>query len=185
MMIGSRPSRRGGDSDISALRAIPWVFAWTQNRIILPGWYGLGSGLDAAQAEFGLDLLQQMAARWPFFRALLDDAGMVMAKADLDIGARYAELAAPDAAGVYPGIVDEFERTRAAVLGVRGHDTLLQDDAVLQRNIRLRNPYVDPMSLLQVDLLRRWRADGRGDDELFTALLATVNGIAQGLQNTG
>lgn len=185
MMIGSRPSRRGGDGDVRALRAIPWVFAWTQNRIILPGWYGLGSGLEAAQSQFGVGLLQRMAVEWPFFRALLDDASMVMAKADLDIGKRYAELAATDAAEVYPDIVAEFERTRAAVLGARGHDTLLQDDSVLRRNIRLRNPYVDPMSLLQVDLLRRWRADGRRDDELFTALLATVNGIAQGLQNTG
>lgn len=185
MMIGSRPSRRGGDGDVRALRAIPWVFAWTQNRIILPGWYGLGSGLEAAREEFGLDVLQQMAAKWPFFRALLDDAGMVMAKADLDIGARYAELAEPGAAEVYPDIVAEFERTRVAVLGARGHETLLQDDAVLRRNIRLRNPYVDPMSLLQVDLLRRWRAEGRRDDGMFTALLATVNGIAQGLQNTG
>lgn len=185
MMIGSRPSRRGVGGDISALRAIPWVFAWTQSRVILPGWYGLGSGLAAAREEFGAGLLQEMAAEWPFFRALLDDAGMVMAKADLDIGTRYAELAEPGAAGIYPEIVAEFERTRTAVLDARGHRELLQDDAVLQRNIRLRNPYVDPMSLLQVDLLRRWRSGDRQDDELFTALLATVNGIAQGLQNTG
>jgi phosphoenolpyruvate carboxylase len=185
MMIGSRPSRRAADGDVRSLRAIPWVFAWTQNRAVLPGWFGLGTGLDAAEARFGAATLAQMCAEWPFFRSLLDDAAMVLAKSDISIAARYADLAEPAVRGVFGTIADEFERTRVAVLRVQGDDELLASEPVLQRSIRLRNPYVDPMSLLQIDLLDRWRATGREDEALFEALLASVNGIAQGLQNTG
>ena len=110
---------------------------------------------------------------------------MVLAKADLGIAERYARLAGPLGDRFFPHIRDEFERTRRAVLEIGGKNGLLERDETLQRSIRLRNPYVDPMSLLQVDLLERWRATGRQDDEIFRALLATVNGIAQGLQNTG
>jgi len=185
MMIGSRPSRRASGGDVRALRAIPWVFAWTQSRIILPGWYGLGTGLESARRVHGGELLAEMRQQWPFFRALLDDAGMVLAKADMDIAGRYAELADHEVRGVFDIITAEFARTRDNLLSVSANVTMLEDDPVLQRSIRLRNPYVDPISLLQVDLLRRWRQDGSEDPMLFEALLASVNGIAQGLQNTG
>ena len=183
--IGSRPAARRSRRGLENLRAIPWVFAWTQSRHILPGWYGLGSGLEAAVAESGRDAVAEMAREWPFLSALLDDVEMVLAKTDLGIAERYAELAGPAAAEIFPRIRAELDRTVAWVLDLQGHGELLDEDPVLQRSIRLRNPYVDPMSLLQVDLLRRWRASERRDEELFRALLATVQGIARGLKNTG
>ena len=122
---------------------------------------------------------------WPFVRALINDVETVLATADLSIAARYAALAGPVAESVFPLIRAEFERTQSWVLRLKGTGALLDEDPALQRSIRLRNPYVDPMSLVQVELLARWRAAGRPDDDLFGALLATVRGIAQGLQNTG
>ncbi len=185
MTIGSRPSSRRARLGIENLRAIPWVFAWTQSRHILPGWYGLGSGLEFAVDRHGRDVVAEMVSEWPFLRALLDDASMVLAKADLLIAGRYSELAKPETATLFEVVRAEFERTVGHVLALKGQDALLDDDPKLQRSIRLRNPYVDPMSLLQIDLLRRWRATDRKDDSLFEALLATVQGIARGLQNTG
>lgn len=185
MMIGSRPARRKATADPGSLRAIPWVFAWTQSRLILPGWYGLGTGLAAAADAHGEKLLRAMLEEWPFFRTLVDDAEMVLAKADLRIASRYAALAPPEARPLFEELATEFRRTREAVLRLKDNAELLDDDPVLQRTIRLRNPYVDPMSLLQVDLLGRWRASDCSDEALFDALLASVNGIAQGLQNTG
>ncbi len=185
MRIGSRPASRRSGRGIEDLRAIPWVFAWTQSRHLLPGWFGLGTALAAAAARHGTGRLEEMAAEWPFFRNLLEDAEMVLAKADLPIAARYAELAGAAGERVFPRIRSEYDRTAAAVLGITGSRELLDRDPALQRSIRLRNPYVDPMSLLQVDLLRRWRDAGRADDELLRALLVTVHGIARGLQNTG
>ncbi len=183
--IGSRPASRRSRRGLENLRAIPWVFAWTQSRHILPGWYGLGSGLEAAIAEGGREAVAEMARQWPYLSALLDDVEMVLAKTDLEIAERYAALAGPAAEEVFPRIRAELDRTVAAVLDLQGRGELLDADPVLQRSIRLRNPYVDPMSLLQVDLLRRWRATERRDEELFRALLATVQGIARGLKNTG
>ena len=130
-----------------------------------------------------------MAAQWQFFGNLLADAEMVLAKADMPIAAHYAELANEDGRGFgeefYPRILQEYERTAQAVCMLRGSKMLLDSEPVLQRAIRLRNPYVDPMSLLQVDYLRRWRASDRTDPELELALMTTVRGIAQGMQNTG
>jgi len=183
--IGSRPASRRSGAGLENLRAIPWVFAWTQSRHLLPGWFGVGSGLAAAAAAHGDDVLADMAQRWPFFANLLADVEMVLAKADLDIARRYADLAADHADGVWPVIAAEFERTRDAVLRTQGHTELLAREPLLARSIRLRNPYVDPMSLLQVDLLRRWRASGREDRQLERALFTTVRGIARGLQSTG
>jgi phosphoenolpyruvate carboxylase len=185
MPMGSRPPSRRSGSGIEQLRAIPWVFAWTQNRSVLPGWFGLGSALERAVARHGQDTVAEMIGRWPFVKALVDDVEMVLAKADIGIAARYARLAGKLESAFFPTIKAEFDRTVALVLRLKGTTTLLDEDPVVQRAIRLRNPYVDPMSLLQVDLLGRWRAGGRADDELFGALLATVRGIAQGLQNTG
>jgi phosphoenolpyruvate carboxylase len=185
MRIGSRPASRRSGGGIESLRAIPWVFAWTQSRLILPGWYGLGSGLTAALERHGEETLGEMAAGWPFFANLLDDAEMVLAKADLAVAERYAALAGEVGRRLFPEIRAEFERTVEAVLRLKGTTALLDQDPTLERSIRLRNPYVDPMSLLQVDLLRRWREGERRDEALLRALVATVHGIAQGLQNTG
>ncbi|MEM7584182.1 MAG: phosphoenolpyruvate carboxylase [Acidobacteriota bacterium] len=185
MLIGSRPSARRSRAGIENLRAIPWVFAWTQSRHILPGWYGLGSGLENAVTSHGQQRVAEMVRDWPFLRAMISDVEMVLAKADLPIAARYAELAGEPGAEIFARICDEYQRTTELVRGLAGIETLLDGDPNLQRSIRLRNPYVDPMSLLQVDLLRRWRASERTDDSLLRALISTVHGIAQGLQNTG
>jgi phosphoenolpyruvate carboxylase len=185
MPIGSRPPARRAGSGIEQLRAIPWVFAWTQSRHVLPGWYGLGTALERTVDRHGEALVAEMLRDWPFLKALVDDVEMVLAKADMGIAARYARLAGPLEPSYFPRIRAEFERTAAWVLRLKGTAALLDDDPALQRSIRLRNPYVDPMSLLQVELLSRWRAAGRPDDDLLEALLATVRGIAQGLQNTG
>jgi len=185
MPMGSRPPSRRSGSGIEQLRAIPWVFAWMQNRNVLPGWFGLGTALERAVSRHGEDTVAEMIRHWPFVKALVDDVEMVLAKADIGIAARYARLAGPLEPVFFPVIEAEFARTVALVLRLKGTTALLDEDPVVQRAIRLRNPYVDPMSLLQVDLLARWRAAGRADNELFEALLATVRGIAQGLQNTG
>ncbi len=184
MTLGSRPSRRGSGS-IDNLRAIPWVFAWTQNRAGITGWYGVGSALEQAAAEVGEDVLRAMAHSWPFFRTMLDDVEMVMAKSDLAIAALFSQLAGPLHEKMFPLIEAEFARAEHWILRLKDTDLVLAEDPRLALSIRLRNPYVDPMSLIQVDLLARWRASDRSDDALFSALIATVNGIAQGLQNTG
>ena len=192
MEIGSRPASRPGaggadepSGEIERLRAIPWVFAWTQSRHLLPGWYGLGTALDRAAERHGAEVLGEMIREWPFLRALIDDVEMVLATADLTIAARYACLAGELGEHYFPLIRAEFDRTVAQVLALKHENALLDSDPALQRSILLRNPYVDPMSLLQIDLLERWRAEGRPNNEVFRALLASVRGIAQGLQSTG
>ncbi len=189
MAIGSRPASREDAEQsrgmIEQLRAIPWVFAWTQSRHLLPGWYGLGTALDRAAERYGTAALEEMAHDWPFLRTLIDDVEIVLGVADLSIAARYARLAGTHGDRYFPLIRAEFDRTAARVLALKREQALLDSDPALQRSIRLRNPYVDPMSLLQVDVLERWRAAGRPDDDLFRALMASVRGIAQGLQSTG
>jgi phosphoenolpyruvate carboxylase len=167
------------------LRAIPWVFAWTQSRHILPGWFGFGSGLAAAIEQFDDAAFRDMFREWYFMRALTSDAEMVLAKADIGIARIYSQLAGDLHEEFFPLIEQEFNLTRDLILRYSGNETLLEGDLTLQRAIMLRNPYVDPMSLMQVDLLKRWRESNCDDEELFQALLASVNGIAQGLQNTG
>lgn len=185
--ISSRPPKRaaGEQAGISSLRAIPWVFSWSQNRAGLTAWYGVGTALAQGIERFGEEQLATMAREWPFFATLVDDVEMVLAKSDLDVFERYSELAGDLHASMYPLIRDEFERCRDAILRIKGEDSLLARDYRLALSIRLRNPYVDPISLLQVDLLRRWRQGGREDTSLFEALAATVNGISAGVQNTG
>ncbi|WP_291220253.1 phosphoenolpyruvate carboxylase [Dokdonella sp.] len=185
LRIGSRPSRRGGEGGIERLRAIPWVFAWSQNRAGLTAWYGVGSGIAAAIARCGRDTLAEMTRDWPFFAQLVDDVEMVLAKSDLGIFERYSQLAGELHAPFFATLRDEFERTRTAILDLKNESELLAGDLRLRQSIRLRNPYVDPISLLQVDLLRRWRTAGRDDDDLLRALITTVNGISAGIQNTG
>jgi phosphoenolpyruvate carboxylase len=185
MALGSRPSRRRSMRGVEDLRAIPWVFAWTQCRSIITGWYGLGSALEQAAAQHGEVVLVEMARDWSFFANLLDDVEMVLAKCDLDIAEAFSKLSGSLHDTFFTLIRDEFERTRRWVLRLKDSGELLRDDPRLSLSIRLRNPYVDPMSLLQVDLLQRWRATDREDERLLRALVACVNGVAQGLQNTG
>jgi phosphoenolpyruvate carboxylase len=185
MRIGSRPASRRGGEGVEDLRAIPWVFAWTQTRLMLPGWYGLGSGLAAAGKQFDDAAFREMFREWYFMRALTADAEMVLAKADIGIARQYSELAGELHEKFFPNIEKEFQLTCELILDYSEHEALLDGDVTLQRAIMLRNPYVDPMSLMQVDMLERWRKTNYEDQDLFSALLASVNGIAQGLQNTG
>jgi phosphoenolpyruvate carboxylase len=183
--IGSRPASRRSGGGIESLRAIPWVFSWMQNRHLLPGWYGVGRGLEAALAAHGEATLRDMAQEWPFFTNLLADVEMALAKSDMGIAGRYARLAGEVGARLFPGIRAEHERTAGLICRLLGTGEILEHEPVLQRSIRLRNPYVDPISVLQVDLLERWRAEDRSDADLEAALKVTVRGIARGMQNTG
>ncbi|MHB1272868.1 MAG: phosphoenolpyruvate carboxylase [Rhodanobacter sp.] len=185
MTLGSRPSSRRSMRGVQDLRAIPWVFAWTQCRSILPGWYGLGGALEQGTREFGEAALIEMANDWLFFSNLLDDVEMVLAKCDLDIAEAFSKLSGPLHDEMFGMIRDEFARTRHWLLRLKGNAALLQDAPRLAASISLRNPYVDPMSLLQVDLLQRWRAGDCQDNAVLQALVACVNGVSQGLQNTG
>jgi len=183
--IGSRPASRRSGEGIENLRAIPWVFSWAQIRVGFPGVFGFGSALQQARERFGLERLRALLARQIFFRALVNDVEMVLAKSDLGLGRRYAALATPADRRFFDLIGAEFGRATDGILELKGQQHLLDDQRVLQRNIRLRNPYVDPLHLLQIDLLRRWRAGDRQDNDLLEALKATVKGIALGIQNTG
>lgn len=188
--IASRPARRQATDRIEDLRAIPWSFAWTQTRINLPGWYGLGAALQgwAGDEPERWQRLRDMYREWPFFRAMIDNAQMALRKADMHIAPLYNRLAAPQiAAVVFPRLQAEYERTVAAVLRVTGYDDLLADEPWLQRSIRLRNPYIDPLNYAQVALLRRLRAAGETDpdERLQRTVWMTINGIAAGLRNTG
>ena len=185
MHIGSRPAFRSVGTGIDALRTIPWVFAWTQSRHMLPGWFGVGSGLAVAIERHGKSVLGDMLADWPFFGRLLDDVEAMLARTDLRIAAHYDARGAGLCDGHADVIRGEFALTVRLVLELRGTAALLDGQPTLQRAIRLRNPYVDPMHLMQVDLLQRWRATERRDEALFGALRATISGIAQGFQATG
>ncbi|HEU4713217.1 MAG TPA: phosphoenolpyruvate carboxylase [Pyrinomonadaceae bacterium] len=184
MRIGSRPTRRSDQRSLRNLRAIPWVFGWMQSRHVLPAWFGVGFALERF-AEMNAVLLGELM-KFPFFSELIANVEMGLAKADLSIARLYAGLVSD--AGlrerVFAMLSEEFERTKALVLRLTGQSTLLEKNPVLARSIRLRNPYVDPLSLIQVELLRRKRG-GEDNDDLNYALAATINGIAAGLRNTG
>jgi phosphoenolpyruvate carboxylase len=185
MQIGARPAARDNDESIESLLSIPWVFAWTQSRCMLPGWFGVGFGLAAAEREHGAAILREMWQEWPFFTSLVNDTEATLARADLAIAGWYDELV-PDEERRHLGpIREEFERTRQSVLAIKGADELLAGNATLLRSITLRNPYIDPMHLMQVDLLRRWRAVDREDRALYDALVASIGGITQGLLGAG
>ncbi|MGC4105544.1 MAG: phosphoenolpyruvate carboxylase [Thermomicrobiales bacterium] len=186
LQLGSRPAKRTASNRIQDLRAIPWVFSWTQARIILPGWYGLGSALVYGEEQFGLDLLQQMEQGWIFFRATLSNAELALAKADLDIAELYVRLVADDEIRhrIWSQLKTEYELTERMILKVTKQERLLDREPVLQRSIDRRNPYVDPLSFIQVELLKRLRVDPENDEIVETLHLA-VNGIAGGLKNTG
>ncbi|MGB6194268.1 MAG: phosphoenolpyruvate carboxylase [Terracidiphilus sp.] len=186
-MIGSRPSRRKTSTQIADLRAIPWVFGWTQSRLLVPAWFGVGFALGEYMERPGaLELLQTMAREFPLFIDLVRNVEMALGKADLGTAKQYSTLV-EDAMlreRVYDMIVAEFHRTVRTVLAVTGQKELLEKNQVLARSIRLRNPYVDPMHLIQVDMLRRKRA-GENTPEVNRAIAATISGISAGLRNTG
>lgn len=185
LTIGSRPAARRSGEGIGNLRAIPWVFSWAQTRIGFPGVFGMGAALQQAVADFGIGALRTLLVDWRFFQALVEDVEMVLAKSELDIGRRYASLAAHSQADLFAPIEEEFRLATYWILELKQSAQLLDDQRTLQRNIRLRNPYVDPLHLLQIDLLRRWRQGGRQDEDLLKSLMSTVNGISLGIQNTG
>jgi phosphoenolpyruvate carboxylase len=186
--IGSRPARRSQSRKLEDLRAIPWVFGWMQSRHALPAWFGVGHALEsfASQGASAERQLREMMSRFPLFSDIIRNVELAIAKADIAIARLYASLVR-DAAlreRVWKIIVEEFERTQRMLLAVKQQERLLEKNPVLSRSIKLRNPYVDAMSLIQVELLRRKQA-GDNSDELNYALGATINGIAAGLHNTG
>jgi phosphoenolpyruvate carboxylase len=184
--IGSRPSRRpGGRAGVESLRAIPWQFAWTQTRLLLASWLGVDAAIGETLARGDGDALRKMYREWPFFRSALDLIEMVLAKADGRIAAQYdRELVPADLQALGDDLRARLQRSIEAVLSVTGHPELVGDNPVLRRSINVRNPYVDPINLVQVELLRRSRS-GQADETLERALLVTMNGIAAGLRNTG
>jgi phosphoenolpyruvate carboxylase len=200
LRIGSRPASRRNSNRIEDLRAIPWVFSWMQSRHTLPGWYGLGTGIEAflqpadqddnpQQYAERLALLRTMFRQWPFFQVLLDNAQMMLAKADMHIASRYASLVPDQAVAreVFGIIQAEYERTVRLICLVAECDELLDNVPALKESIRGRNLYIDPLNYLQVELLGRFRATPEGPqrDAIESAILLSLNGIAAGLKNTG
>jgi phosphoenolpyruvate carboxylase len=192
LKLGSRPAFRKATRTMEDLRAIPWVFSWMQSRWNFPGWFGLGTGLQAAlrRGPAGLKLLRTMHAEWPFFRSLIGNAELTMRKADMGIGALYASLVEDRRIRlrIQRVLHAEFRRTEAAILAIAGEQRLLQGDPVLLKSVELRNPYVDPLNYLQVELLRRLRSvpsDAEEVPALRRVIELTVSGISGGLKNTG
>jgi phosphoenolpyruvate carboxylase len=191
--LGSRPAKRGGKKSMADLRAIPWVFGWMQSRQLVPAFFGVGHALDRFVKENpnGLALLQAMARDFPLFLDIVRNVEMALAKADFGIARLYASLVEDEALRdrVFATLEAEFNLTHRMILEITQQTTLLENNPVLERSIRLRNPYVDPMSLIQVELIRRKRAaiaEGKPDSaELNRAISATINGISAGLRNTG
>ena len=189
LKIGSRPSKRGKSTSLDQLRAIPWVFSWMQCRHTLPGWYGLGGAIDEYLRDNPDDLptLQAMYRQWPFWRTLIDNTQMILAKADMTIARLYADLVDDQALAdrVYGKIADDYEQAVGVTRRITGQAELLEQMPILRRSIDRRNPYVDPLSFIQLVLLKRLREGGGPAEETLTGVLESINGIASGLKNTG
>ena len=186
MQIGSRSIwETGSSAGVLSVRSAAWVFAWSQSRYFLPGWYGAGTALQAGIAAHGVAAMRTMHGEWSFFSGVVDDIETQLARTDLSVAECYVGLVSPGLRRYAALLREEYQRCREAVLAIKDAGELLDADRTQQRAIQLRNPYVDPMNLMQVDLLRRWRAAGREDEDLLQALLASVSGIAAGLQTTG
>jgi phosphoenolpyruvate carboxylase len=189
--MGSRPARRVQNPEVESLRAIPWVFAWTQNRFLLPSWFGAGSALGPyTRRDEGLSVLREMYQHWPFFQTLMDFMQMTLAKSDMRIAETYTSLVSDTNTRdrLWTIISEEHVACVDALLKITGNDNLLDDSPVLQRSIRLRNPYVDPLSYIQVSLLRRLRVlpeDSPEHDTVLNTLLLTISAISSGMLNTG
>ena len=187
--IGSRPASRKASQAIEDLRAIPWVFSWAQCRVMLPGWYGFGSAVDeflGRRGGEGKQLLGRMWREWPFFRVMLANLDMLLAKADLSIAARYKELMADSALAdsIFARIRTEHESTVQALFGITGSLAFLESNPSLSRSMRNRFPYLDPLNHLQVELLKRYRA-GESEDRVKRGIHLSINGLAAGLRNSG
>jgi phosphoenolpyruvate carboxylase len=184
--IGSRPARRKTSGGVESLRAIPWQFAWTQTRLLLPTWLGLESAFADARGRDAVGMLKEMYASWPFFRSTIDLMEMALAKSDLRISAHYdRELVTPPLRTLGGSLRRRLLAARDCVLEITGHRVLVENNAVLRRSIDVRNPYVDPINIVQVELLRRMRGSDEASEQLSDAFTITVNGIAAGLRNTG
>jgi phosphoenolpyruvate carboxylase len=187
--IGSRPASRKKSTRIEDLRAIPWVFSWAQCRLMLPGWYGFGSAVTAwlaTRGDDGMAMLQAMYREWPFFTTLLSNMDMVLAKSDIAIASRYAELV-EDAAlrePIFERLRTEWHDSIDALLRIMGQQALLEKNPLLVRSIQNRFPYLDPLNHVQIELLKRYRA-GDADERVVQGIHLTINGIAAGLRNSG
>jgi phosphoenolpyruvate carboxylase len=188
LRLGSRPPRRQLDGGIDALRAIPWVFSWAQARIMLPAWFGLGTALADARERHSLELLREMSTSWPFFGALLANAEMALATAVPAIAIRYTRLWDDEEKRerIWGELVAEFERAKSELVLIRGNARLLDSEFILQTSIDRRNPYVAPLSFVQIELLARLRrGDADAESDIGRVSLQTINGIASGLRYTG